>query len=65
MMPGILQQMGADNLQSLRKLAEQLPAETRNAVAGQAGAADDDEEGKAPLTSGLNAQQTANCVAAA
>ena len=46
MMPGILQQMGADNLQSLRKLAEQLPAEARNAAASQAATAEDDEEGK-------------------
>ena len=47
MMPGILQQMGADNLQSLRKLAEQLPAEARNAGASQAATAEDDEEGEA------------------
>lgn len=45
MMPGILQQMGADNLQSLRKLAEQLPPEARNAIPSPAATAEDDDEG--------------------
>ena len=48
MMPGILSQMGADNLQSLRRLAEQMPNEGRGPGGPALTAAEDDDDDGEP-----------------